>query len=235
MGFSQVGTATPTILPIFMVCFLLFLTLVLMNSTISTVWKGVASVVPPSFALNCISASYTVLTYAAASFVAVVLFRKLDAGKSWQDGPAWTGRFMSFFLVSLGAYIASWVALSILLFPIMAPQGMEKLGAFSTFRSIPPAVGTVFICAWLNRKEANWDHFTNYLIITSISIGATAGFASLLLSGGVDGVGEVMTIAFDAMQGLVSGMAIAFLSEFTRSYPGDSFFTVQEQSAPKAA
>src|SRR5882724_11999898 len=36
MGFSQVGTATPTILPIFMVCFLLFLTLVLMNSTIST-------------------------------------------------------------------------------------------------------------------------------------------------------------------------------------------------------
>jgi hypothetical protein len=235
MGFSQVGTATPTILPIFMVCFLLFLTLVLMNSTISTVWKGAASVVPPSFALNCISTSYTVLTYAVASFVAVVLFRKLDAGKSWQDGPAWTRRFMSFFLVSLGAYLASWITLSVLLFPIMAPQGMEKLGAFSTFGSIPPAVGTVFICAWLNTKEADWHHFTNYLIITSISIGATAGFASLLLSGGVDGVGAVMPIAFDAMQGLVSGMAIAFLSEFTRSYPGDSFFTAQAQPAPKAA
>jgi hypothetical protein len=235
MGFSQVGTATPTILPIFMVCFLLFLTLVLMNSTISTVWKGAASIVPPSFALNCISTSYTVLTYAVASFVAVVLFRKLDAGKSWQDGPTWTRRFMSFFLVALLAYIASWVALSILLFPIMAPQGIEKLGAFSTFRSIPPAVGAIFICAWLHRKEADWNHFANYLLITSVSIGAIAGFASLLLSGGVDDVGAVMTIGFDVVQGVVSGMALAFLSEFTRSYPGDSFFAAQAQPAPKAA
>jgi hypothetical protein len=140
MGLSQVGTATPTILPIFMVCFLLFLTLVLMNSTISTVWKGAASIVPPSFGLNCISTSYTVLTYAVASFVAVVLFRRLDASKSWQDGATWTRRFMSLFLIVLLAYVASWVALSTLLFPIMAPQGIEKLGAFSTFRSIPPAV-----------------------------------------------------------------------------------------------
>jgi hypothetical protein len=103
-------------------------------------------------------------------------------------------------LVALLAYIASWVALSALLFPIMAAQGIEKLGAFSTFRSIPPAVGAVFICAWLNRKEADWNHFTNYLAITSLSIGAIAGFASPLLSGGVDDVSAVMTIAFDVMQ-----------------------------------
>jgi len=42
-----------------------------------------------------------------------------------------------------------------------------------------------------------------------------------------------MTIAFDVMQGVVSGMAIA--SEFTRSCPGDSFFTTQAQPAPKTA
>jgi hypothetical protein len=118
----------------------------------------------------------------------------------------------------------------------MAPQGIEKLGAFSTFRSIPPAVGAVFICAWLNRKEADWSHFANYLLIISISIGAIAGFASLLLSGGVDDLGAVMTIAFDVTQGVVSGMALAFLSEFTRSYPGDSFFfAAQAQPVPKAA
>ena len=43
-----------------------------------------------------------------------------------------------------------------------------------------------------------------------------------------------MTIAFDVMQGVVSGMALAFLSEFTRSYPGDSFFAAQAQPVPKA-
>ncbi len=77
------------------------------------------------------------------------------------------------------------------------------------------------------------EPFANYLIITSISIGAIAGFASLLLSGGVKDVGAVMTIAFDVMQGVVSGKAIA--SEFTRSCPGDSFFTTQAQPAPKTA
>jgi hypothetical protein len=66
------------------------------------------------------------------------------------------------------------------------------------------------------RKEADWSRFANYLLITSISIGAIAGFASLL-------------------QGVVSGMALAFLNEFTGGYPGDSFFAAQAQPVPKAA
>jgi hypothetical protein len=37
------------------------------------------------------------------------------------------------------------------------------------------------------------------------------------------------------MQGVVSGMALAFLSEFTRSYPCDSFFAAQAQPVPKTA
>ena len=52
---------------------------------------------------------------------------------------------------------------------------------------------------------------------------------------GVDDVSAVITIAFDVIQGVVSGMALAFLSEFTRSYPGDSFFAAQAQPVPKAA
>jgi hypothetical protein len=79
------------------------------------------------------------------------------------------------------------------------------------------------------------ERLANYLLITSISVGAIAGFASLLLSGAVDDHGDVMTTAFDAMQGVVSGMALAFLSELTRSYPGDWFFPAQAQPVPKAA
>jgi len=85
----------------------------------------------------------------------------------------------------------------------------------------------------VEQERDRLEPFANYLIITSISIGAIAGFASLLLSGGVEDVGAAMTIAFDVMQGVVSGMAIA--SEFTRSCPGDSFFTTQAQPAPKTA
>jgi len=58
MGFSQVGIATPTILPIFMVC-CFDAGAEEQHGTISTVWKGAVSIVPPSFALNCISTSYT--------------------------------------------------------------------------------------------------------------------------------------------------------------------------------
>ena len=71
--------------------------------------------------------------------------------------------------------------------------------------------------------------------LASLALIVIAGFASLLLSGGVDDLGAVMTIAFDAMQGGVSGLALAFLSEFTRSYPGDSFFAAQAQPMPKIA
>jgi hypothetical protein len=63
----------------------------------------------------------------------------------------------------LTAYVSSWITLSILLFPILASQGIDL----------------------------------------------------------------VMRIAFGVVQGLVSGMAMAFLSEFTRSYPGDSFVSGQ--------
>jgi hypothetical protein len=231
LGFAQVGASPPAIIPVLMVFFLLFLVMVLTNSTLSTLLGQAAdAVVPPGFALNCISTTYNVVIYAVASSIAIVLYRKLENRGAWHQGPIWARRFTSYFVVAFTAYLASWVLLSVLLFPILASQGLERLTAFSTFRSIPPAVGAVLVCLWLSNKSAGIVDFAKYSVLTALAIGATAGFASLLLSSPGDDPYAMMRIAFDAGQGVLSGLAVAFLSEISRASPLDPSF-----SAPTAA
>jgi hypothetical protein len=63
-----------------------------------------------------------------------------------------------------------------MLFPILAPQGLDKLVNFSTFRSISPAIGALLTCEWLKRNTFQWPSFVRFLVTTSITLAVIAGF-----------------------------------------------------------
>jgi hypothetical protein len=105
-----------------------------------------------------------------------------------------------------------------MLFPILAPQGLDKLVNFATFRSISPAVGALLACWWLKQGTLQGPSFVKFLATTSITLAAIAGFASFLISALNNEPEPLPAIVFDAAQGLVSGLAIGFLAEVTRAY-----------------
>lgn len=138
-----------------------------------------------------------------------------DTGAIIRNGPAVSPRF---FPIGVCAYVSSLLVLSIMLFPILAPQGLDKLLNFSTFRSMPPAVGALLACWWLKQGTFRWSSFAKFLATTSITLAAIAGFASFLISALNNEPEPIPALVFDAAQGLVSGLAIGFLAEVTRAY-----------------
>jgi len=216
MGFAEIPASIPTLMPILMVFGLLFFVLIIGNSTLAAL--GFQELVPPSFLLICLSTFYLVSSYGVATFTAVTLYRRREHLGYWRDNPQWAGSFTGFFPIFVCAYVASLLLLSIMLFPILAPQGLDKLVNFSTFRSISPAVGALLACAWLKHNTFQWPSFVKFLATTSISLAAIAGFASFLISALNNEPYPLPPIVFDAAQGLVSGLAIGFLAEVTRAY-----------------
>ena len=222
MGFAEIPATIPTLLPILMVFGLLFFVLMISSSTLAAL--GLQELVPPSFLLICLSTFYLVFSYGAAAFTAITLYRRREDQGYWRDNPQWAGNFTAFFLIGVCAYLSSLLVLSIMLFPILAPQGLDKLVNFSTFRSISPAVGALLACGWLKRTAFEWPSFAKFLTTTSIMLAAISGFASFLISALNNQPQPFAQIAFDAGQGLVSGLAIGFLAEVTRAYLSKSSF-----------
>ena len=88
--------------------------------------------------------------------------------------------------------------------------------------------------------------FVKFLVTTSITLAAIAGFASFLISALNNEPEPLPPIVFDAAQGLVSGLAIGFLAEVTRAYltktsisgelrRGESASTPATSGAPEGA
>jgi hypothetical protein len=216
MGFAEIPASIPTLMPILMVFGLLFFVLIIGNSTLAAL--GFQELVPPSFLLICLSTFYLVSSYGTAAFTAITLYRRREHQGYWRDNPQWAGNFTAFFSIGVCAYLSSLLVLSIMLFPILAPQGLDKLVNFSTFRSISPAIGALLACGWLKRNTFQWPSFVRFLATTSITLAVIAGFASFLISALNNEPQPLPPIAFDAAQGLVSGLAIGFLAEVTRAY-----------------
>jgi len=216
MGFAEIPASIPTLMPILMVFGLLFFVLIIGSSTLAAL--GLQELVPPSFLLICLSTFYLVFSYGAAAFTAITLYRRREDQGYWRDNPQWAGNFTAFFLIGVCAYLSGLLVLSIMLFPILAPQGLEKLVNFATFRSISPAVGALLACGWLKRNTFQWPSFVKFLATTSITLAAIAGFASFLISALNNEPHPLPPIVFDAAQGLISGLAIGFLAEVTRAY-----------------
>jgi hypothetical protein len=216
MGFAEIPASIPTLMPILMVFGSLFFALIIGNSTLAAL--GLQQLVPPSFLLICLSTFYLVSSYGTAAFTAITLYRRREHQGYWQDNPQWAGSFTAFFPIGVCAYLSSLLVLSILLFPILAPQGLEKLLNFATFRSISPVVGALLACGWLRRNSFQWPSFVKFLATTSIALAAISGFASFLISALNREPYPLASILFDAAQGLVSGLAIGFLAEVTRAY-----------------
>jgi hypothetical protein len=151
--------------------------LIIGNSTLAAL--GFQELVPPSFLLICLSTFYLVFSYGTAAFTAIALYRRREHQGYWRDNPQWAGSFTEFFPIGVCAYLSSLLVLSIMLFPILAPQGLDKLVNFSTFRSISPAVGALLACGWLKRNTFQWPSFAKFLATTSITLAAIAGFADL--------------------------------------------------------
>src|SRR5271169_1154118 len=175
MGFAEIPASIPTLMPILMVFGLLFFVLIIGNSTLAAL--GFQELVPPSFLLICLSTFYLVSSYGTAAFTAITLYRRREHQGYWRDNPQWAGSFTAFFPIGVCAYLSSLLVLSIMLFPILAPQGLDKLVNFSTFRSISPAVGALLACGWLKRNTFQWPNFVKFLTTTSIILAAIAGFA----------------------------------------------------------
>jgi hypothetical protein len=216
MGFAEIPASIPTLMPILMVSGLLFFVLIIGSSTLAAL--GFQELVPPSFLLICLSTFYLVLSYGTAAFTAITLYRRRERQGYWRDNPQWAGSFTTFFPIGVCAYLSSLLVLSIMLFPILAPQGLDKLVNFSTFRSISPAVGALIACWWLKQGTLQRPSFVKFLATTSITLAAIAGFASFLISALNNEPEPLPPIVFDAAQGLVSGLAIGFLAEVTRAY-----------------
>jgi hypothetical protein len=216
MGFAGIPASIPTLMPILMVFGLLFFVLIIGSSTLAAL--GLQELVPPSFLLICLSTFYLVSSYGTAAFTAITLYRRREHQGYWRENPQWAGSFTAFFPIGVCAYLSSLLVLSILLFPILAPQGLDKLVNFSTFRSISPAVGALLVCGWLRRNVFQWPSFVKFLATTSITLAAISGFASFLISALNHEPHPFAPILFDAAQGLVSGLAIGFLAEVTRAY-----------------
>ena len=221
IGFAKIPATIPTIMPILMVFGLLFFVLIIGNSTLAAL--GWQELVPPSFLLICLSTFYLVFSYGVAAFTAISLYRRAEDRENWQEDSQWASNLTSFFLIGFCAYGSSLLVLSVMLFPILAPQGLDKLVNFSTFRSISPAVGALLACGWLHRTMFLWS-FAKFLAITSIVLAAISGFASFLISALSNEPHPLAQILFDAGQGLVSGLAIGFLAEVTRAYLSKSSF-----------
>ncbi len=216
MGFAEIPANIPTLTPILMVFGLLFFVLIIGSSTLAAL--GFQELVPPSFLLICLSTFYLVASYGTAAFTAITLYRRWEDQGYWRDNPQWAGNFTAFFPIGVCAYLSSLLVLSIMLFPILAPQGLEKLVNFSTFRSISPAVGALLACGWLKRSTVQRPSYAKFLATTSITLAAIAGFASFLIAALNKEPYPLPAIMFDAAQGLISGVAIGFLAEVTRSY-----------------
>ena len=213
----------------------LFFILLIGNSTLAAL--GRQDLVPPSFLLICLSTFYLVFSYGSAAFTGITLYRRLDERGRWQDNQQWASNFTSFFLIGFCAYLSSLLVLSLLLFPILAPQGIEKLINFSTFRSVSPAVGALLACSWLTRNAFEWRRFAIYLGATSVILAAIAGFISFLISALNNEPDPLGQIAFDAGQGFVAGLAMGFLGEVTRTYLTKSALSREprgDQSQPAA-
>jgi len=216
MGFAEIPATIPTLMPILMVFGLLFFVLIIGSSTLAAL--GWQELVPPSFLLICLSTFYLVSSYGTAAFTAISLYRRREHQGYWRDNPQWAGNFTAFFPIGVCAYLSSLLVLAIMLFPILAPQGLEKLVNFATFRSISPAVGALLVCGWLKRNTFRWPSFAKFLTISSLALAAIAGFASFLISALNHEPYPLAPIIFDAAQGLISGLAIGFLAEVTRAY-----------------
>jgi hypothetical protein len=216
MGFAEIPASIPTLMPILMVFGLLFFVLIIGSSTLAAL--GFQELVPPSFLLICLSTFYLVFSYGTAAFTAITLYRRRERQGYWRDNPQWAGSFTAFFPIGVCAYLSSLLVLSIMLFPILAPQGLDKLVNFATFRSISPAVGALLACWWLKQGTLQGPSFAKFLATTSITLAAIAGFASFLISALNNEPEPLPPIVFDAAQGLVSGLAIGFLAEVTRAY-----------------
>ncbi|MBV8133625.1 MAG: hypothetical protein JO282_14110 [Alphaproteobacteria bacterium] len=216
MGFAEIPATIPTLMPIMMVFGLLFFVLIIGNSTLAAL--GFQELVPPSFLLICLSTFYLVSSYGTATFTAITLYRRREHQGYWRNNPQWAGSFTAFFPIGVCAYVSSLLVLSIMLFPILAPQGLDKLVNFATFRSISPAVGALLACGWLKRNAFQWPSFVKFLATTSTTLAAIAGFASFLISALNNEPYPLPPIVFDAAQGLISGLAIGFLAEVTRAY-----------------
>ena len=221
IGFAKIPATVPTIMPILMVFGLLFFVLIIGNSTLSAL--GWQELVPPSFLLICLSTFYLVFSYGLAALTAISLYRRAEGRGNWKEDSQWASNFTSFFLIGFCAYVSSLLVLSIMLFPILAPQGLDKLANFTTFRSISPAVGALLACGWLHRSMFQWS-FAKFLATTSIVLAVISGFASFLISALSNEPHPLAQILFDAGQGLVGGLAIGFLAEVTRGYLTKSSF-----------
>ncbi len=244
MGFAEIPASIPTLMPILMVFGLLFFVLIIGNSTLAAL--GFQELVAPSFLLICLSTFYLVSSYGTAAFTAITLYRRREHQGYWRDNPQWAGSFTTFFPIGVCAYLSSLLVLSIMLFPILAPQGLDKLVNFATFRSISPAIGALLACWWLKQGRLQWPSFVKFLATTSITLAAIAGFASFLISALNNEPQPLPAIVFDAAQGLVSGLAIGFLAEVTRAYltktsisgeprRGESASTPATSGAPEGA
>ena len=216
MGFAEIPAAVPTIMPTLMVFGLLFFVLIIGNSTLAAL--GLQELVPPTFLLICLSTFYLVFSYGVAAFTAITLYRRREDQGYWRENRQWASDFTGFFLIGVGAYVSSLLVLSIMLFPILASQGLDKLVNFSTFRSISPAIGALLACGWLKRGAVGRPSFVEFLATTSVVLAAIAGFSSFLISALNNEPHPLASIAFDAAQGLVAGLAIGFLAEVTRAY-----------------
>jgi hypothetical protein len=218
IGFQATLEEAPTLLPLAMALSLLFLVLLIANETLLSIggsWGE--AVAPPSFSLNCLSTFYTAITFGASLLAAIGVYR------SWSERSAKHKSDLSrslslYFLAALFGYGAGWVVLTGVLFPILAPQGLDKLFAFSTFRALSPAAGAILLALWLQRDAVRKHEFVRYAAISATVLALVAGFGSFLLLPEVDESYPVLRVSYDAFQGLISGLAVAFLAEVGRSY-----------------
>jgi hypothetical protein len=231
IGFQLTVANAPTLLPVAMALSLLFLALVVGNETLLAIGgRWGAAVAPPSFSLNCLSTSYTAMTYGVSLLAAIGVYRSLDTEGGWRQDTR-ENPINSYFLVTLAGYGAAWLLLNLLLFPILAAQGLDKLFAFSTFRSLSPGAGALFLSLWLHRKETSGREFVRYATTTSVVLALVAGFGSLLLLREAEDPYPVLQVFYDAFQGLLSGLAVACLAELSRSYRTSVMMPVTERAA----
>jgi hypothetical protein len=231
IGFQPPAADTPTLLPVAMALAVLFLALLLGNETLLAIGgKWGAAVAPPSFSLNCLGTSYTAMTYGLALLAAIGVYRSLESRGAWRrDTP--NSRISGYLLIALAGYGAAWLLLVVLLFPILASQGVDKLFAFTTLRSLSPAAGALLLSVWLRREEIGTRDFIKYTVTTALVLAFVAGFGSLLLLREAETPYRALQVAYDAFQGLISGLSVAFLAELSRSYRN----TVMMPAAPREA
>jgi hypothetical protein len=231
IGFQPTMADTPTLLPVAMALSLLFLALLVGNETLLAIGgKWGEAVAPPSFSLNCLGTLYTAMTYGASLLAAIGVYRSLQERDAWRRGTR-DSQATSYFMVALAGYGAAWLLLTVLLFPIMAAQGLDNLFAFSTFRSLSPAAGALCLSLWLGREEISGREFIRYATTTSLVLALVAGFGSLLLLREGGGSYPVLQVSYDAFQGLISGLAVAFLAELSRSYRNSVMIPVAQRDA----